>query len=48
MSKIGSGLLFMFFSHYCVKDYPFVFTNGVQGRLLEVDPDTGFVKLLKM
>lgn len=34
--------------HYRVKDYPFVFTNGVQGCLLEVDPDTGFVKLLKM
>lgn len=34
--------------HYRVKDYPFVFTNGIQGCLLEVDPDTGFVKLLKM
>lgn len=34
--------------HYRVKDYPFVFTNGAQGCLLEVDPDTGFVKLLKM
>jgi carbon-monoxide dehydrogenase large subunit len=34
--------------HYRVKDYAFVFSNGVQGCLLEVDKDTGFVKLLKM
>jgi carbon-monoxide dehydrogenase large subunit len=34
--------------HYRVKDYPFVFTNGVQGCSLEVDADTGFVKLLKI
>ncbi|MGB7543222.1 MAG: xanthine dehydrogenase family protein molybdopterin-binding subunit [Burkholderiales bacterium] len=34
--------------HFRVKDYPFVFTNGAQGCLLEVDTDTGFVKLLKM
>jgi len=34
--------------HYRVKDYPFVFSNGVQGCLLEVDANTGFVKLLKM
>ncbi len=34
--------------HYRVKDYPFVFTNGAQGCLLEVDVETGFVKLLKM
>jgi len=34
--------------HFRVKDYPFVFTNGAQGCSLEVDVDTGFVKLLKM
>ena len=34
--------------HYRVKDYAFVFSNGAQGCWLEVDPDTGFVKLLKM
>jgi carbon-monoxide dehydrogenase large subunit len=34
--------------HYRVKDYAFVFSNGAQGCLLEVDSDTGFVKLLKM
>jgi carbon-monoxide dehydrogenase large subunit len=34
--------------HFRVKDYPFVFCNGAQGCLLEVDADTGFVKLLKM
>jgi len=34
--------------HYRVKDYPFVFTNGIQGCSLEVDVDTGFVRLLKV
>jgi carbon-monoxide dehydrogenase large subunit len=34
--------------HYRVKDYAFVFSNGAQGCHLEVDIDTGFVKLLKM
>lgn len=34
--------------HFRVKDYAFVFSNGAQGCLLEVDTDTGFVKLLKM
>ncbi len=33
--------------HYVQKDYPFVFTNGIQASYLEVDVDTGFVKLLK-
>jgi carbon-monoxide dehydrogenase large subunit len=33
--------------HYTQKDYPFIFTNGVQASYVEVDPDTGFVKLLK-
>jgi carbon-monoxide dehydrogenase large subunit len=34
--------------HFITKQYPFAFTNGVMACSLEVDPDTGFVKLLKM
>ncbi len=33
--------------HYVPRAYPFAFTNGVQASYLEVDTDTGFVKLLK-
>ena len=33
--------------HYAQRDYPFIFTNGVQASYVEVDPQTGFVKLLK-
>ena len=33
--------------HFITMDYPFAFTNGAQGSYVEVDPDTGFVKLLK-
>jgi aerobic carbon-monoxide dehydrogenase large subunit len=33
--------------HYAQREYPFIFTNGVQASYVEVDPDTGFVKLLK-
>ena len=33
--------------HYAQKDFPFIFTNGVQASYVEVDTDTGFVKLLK-
>jgi carbon-monoxide dehydrogenase large subunit len=33
--------------HYAQRDYPFIFTNGVQVSHVEVDLDTGFVKLLK-
>ncbi|CCD92132.1 putative carbon-monoxide dehydrogenase large subunit, coxL-like protein [Bradyrhizobium sp. ORS 375] len=33
--------------HFAPQGYPFAFTNGVQGCYLEVDIDTGFVKLLK-
>jgi carbon-monoxide dehydrogenase large subunit len=32
--------------HYAQRDYPFIFTNGVQISHVEVDVDTGFVKLL--
>jgi carbon-monoxide dehydrogenase large subunit len=33
--------------HFVPREYPFAFTNGVQGSWLEVDIETGFVKLLK-
>ena len=33
--------------HFAQKDFPFIFTNGVQASYVEVDTDTGFVKLLK-
>lgn len=33
--------------HYRVTGYPFVLTNGVQASHVEVDPETGFVTLLK-
>ena len=32
--------------HYTPRQYGFTFTNGIQASLVEVDPDTGFVKLL--
>ena len=32
---------------YGQRDWPFVFTNGIQASHVEVDADTGFVKLLK-
>jgi carbon-monoxide dehydrogenase large subunit len=32
--------------HYAQRDFPFIFTNGVQASYVEVDTDTGFVKLL--
>ena len=33
--------------HYITKQYPFAFTNGIQGSYVEVDVETGFVKLLR-
>ena len=33
--------------HYMPRQYPFAFTNGVQASYLELDAETGFVKLLK-
>ncbi len=33
--------------HFVPREYPFAFTNGVQASWIEVDTDTGFVKLLK-
>ncbi len=33
--------------HYVPRAWPFAFTNGIQASWLEVDPETGFVKLLK-
>jgi aerobic carbon-monoxide dehydrogenase large subunit len=32
--------------HFVPRDYPFAFTNGIQASWLEVDVNTGFVKLL--
>jgi len=31
--------------HYVPREYPFAFTNGVQASWLEVDTETGFVRL---
>ncbi|WJR76443.1 xanthine dehydrogenase family protein molybdopterin-binding subunit [Bradyrhizobium sp. NP1] len=33
--------------HFVPREYPFAFTNGLQASWLEVDTDTGFIKLLK-
>jgi carbon-monoxide dehydrogenase large subunit len=33
--------------HFVPREYPFAFTNGVQASWLEVDTDSGFVKLFK-
>ena len=33
--------------HFAQRDFPFIFTNGVQASYVEIDTDTGFVKLLK-
>jgi carbon-monoxide dehydrogenase large subunit len=33
--------------HFTTKQFPFAFTNGIQASYLEVDVETGFVKLLK-
>ena len=32
--------------HYTPRQYGFTFTNGIQASHVEIDPDTGFVKLL--
>jgi carbon-monoxide dehydrogenase large subunit len=32
--------------HYVPRGYPFAFTNGIQASYLEVDPDTGTIRLL--
>jgi aerobic carbon-monoxide dehydrogenase large subunit len=33
--------------HYVPREFPFAFTNGIQASWLEVDTETGFIKLLK-
>ncbi|HTH96663.1 MAG TPA: xanthine dehydrogenase family protein molybdopterin-binding subunit [Stellaceae bacterium] len=33
--------------HYAPEGYPFAFTNGIQASYVELDGDTGFVKILK-
>jgi aerobic carbon-monoxide dehydrogenase large subunit len=32
--------------HYVPRNYPFAFTNGIQASHLEVEPDTGMIRLL--
>jgi carbon-monoxide dehydrogenase large subunit len=39
---------FMATHQFRMKDYDFVFSNGAIGCLLEVDPETGFIELLKL
>jgi carbon-monoxide dehydrogenase large subunit len=43
----GSQPELMATRHFVPREYPFAFTNGVQASWLEVDIDTGFVKLLR-
>lgn len=33
--------------HFVPRDYPFAFTNGIQAAWIDVDPNTGFITLLK-
>ncbi len=33
--------------HFVPRDYPFAFTNGIQASVVEVDIDTGFIRLLR-
>lgn len=33
--------------HHAPSGYPFAFTNGIHGSLIELDVETGFVKILK-
>ncbi|AMB46671.1 xanthine dehydrogenase family protein molybdopterin-binding subunit [Methylobacterium sp. AMS5] len=33
--------------HFAPRGYPFAFTNGIHGSLVEVDAETGFVTILK-
>ncbi|MFZ9322651.1 MAG: molybdopterin cofactor-binding domain-containing protein, partial [Hylemonella sp.] len=33
--------------HFTPREYGFTFTNGIQASYVEVDPETGFIKLLK-
>lgn len=33
--------------HYVPREYPFAFTNGIQAAWVEVDPESGFVRLLR-
>lgn len=33
--------------HFVPRQFPFAFTNGIQASYLEIDTDTGFIKLLR-
>jgi len=43
----GTQAQFTVSHHFAPQGYPFAFTNGIQGCHLEVDIETGFIKLLK-
>jgi len=43
----GTQAQFTVSHHFAPQGYPFAFTNGIQGCHLEVDVETGFIKLLK-
>jgi carbon-monoxide dehydrogenase large subunit len=38
---------FVITRHYVPKQYPFAFTNGIQASLVEIDVETGFIRLLR-
>ena len=44
----GTQAQFSVAHHYAPQGYPFAFTNGVQACHLELDTETGLVKILKM
>jgi carbon-monoxide dehydrogenase large subunit len=44
----GTQAQFSVAHHYAPQGYPFAFTNGVQGCHLELDAETGLVKILKL
>jgi len=43
----GTTAELMVTRHYAQREYPFIFTNGIQASYIEVDTETGFVKLLR-
>jgi carbon-monoxide dehydrogenase large subunit len=44
---LGTTAELMVTRHYAQREYPFIFTNGIQASYVEVDAETGFVKLLR-
>ena len=43
----GTQAQFTVSHHFAPQGYPFAFTNGIQGCHLELDVETGFIRLLK-